>query len=93
MEDWGIYIRASGIVALAHALIPRPTLGWESSGITVARKALLEHEFFHCLTETAFSRLEVTARAGGIVVSMGSLGAPSKMDYAAYFQRQRRGKA
>jgi hypothetical protein len=60
--SWGIYVRASGVKAIASMLASasgRP-IGELSE---LAYQILLEHERFHFFTEVACSRAEVSARS------------------------------
>jgi hypothetical protein len=57
-SQWGIFLRESGVLALARGISvaePGP------SDVEAAYRVLLEHEYFHCLTESAATRAEVVA--------------------------------
>jgi hypothetical protein len=83
---WGIYIRAAGIVALANILANNRVFGRGAPAAIIARRALFEHEFFHCIVETAVSRLEVLPTF--ISISATGIGTKSPISYADYFTRK-----
>jgi hypothetical protein len=60
---WGVYLRAKGILELASGLKGDPIAHGADAAIEAARVTLIEHEFFHCLTEAAATRAEVVARS------------------------------
>jgi len=60
-RKWGIYIRASGVAAVASMLAKASGCSLHQC-LTPAYQLLLQHERFHFYTEVACSRAEVAAR-------------------------------
>jgi len=57
---WGIYIKASGILAItAYLLGQKNLIGIDTSIINAVYRILLEHEAFHYKVELACSRFEI----------------------------------
>lgn len=61
--DWGIYIRARGVLSLARRFDERGT-GIHSEQLAAAYAILLEHERCHFAAEYAASRIEVVTAYG-----------------------------
>ena len=93
---WGIYIRASGVVAFAKALSENDPGGSITRAAVVARQALFEHEFFHCLAETACTRIEAAAILDyrpTLATASNELIAVSNKLYERYFQHKFSGRS
>jgi hypothetical protein len=61
-ENWGIYLRESGVLVVASILKGSDQLGPDDSDfIELGRKLLLSHEHFHFKAEVACARAEVVA--------------------------------
>lgn len=58
-HNWGIYIRESGIVALASASNPSALTPPDRRRLEMASSVLREHEQFHFVAEIAVSRAEI----------------------------------
>jgi hypothetical protein len=75
---WGIYLRASGVAALARDVAGSAWSGGgpaDQSWVALAESVLFEHERFHFLTEMACASMELVAE--GVL----PLGAPAYADY------------
>ncbi len=58
-EEWGIYLRASGVLSIASMLASRSKNGLTQDLLEVARGILLQHERFHFMAEVACARIEL----------------------------------
>jgi hypothetical protein len=58
---WGIYLRAEGIARLARDLKGRPLDLRDALLLDAARDILYEHEYYHCVVETAATKAELVA--------------------------------
>lgn len=61
---WGIYLRAAGVLALARGLAGVSVTRDDDPVIPVATSVLFEHEYYHCVVETAATRAEFAAAQG-----------------------------
>lgn len=62
-EEWGIYLRASGVLSIASMLEPGSKRGPAGDLLRLASGILLQHERFHFLSEVACGRLELISGA------------------------------
>lgn len=60
-KSWGIYLRGDGIVWLAEAIKGSPLALGDEKFLERARIAIHEHEYFHCVAESAATRVEVAS--------------------------------
>jgi hypothetical protein len=60
-ETWGVYMRAEGIAQLAQGLKGEPLESRDAALLDAARWILYEHEYYHCVVETAATKAELIA--------------------------------
>lgn len=61
---WGIYVRSSGVAALARVLKGVPLTLGDEEYLYQAHEILFEHELFHAAAEIACARAEIVCRVG-----------------------------
>jgi len=61
-DQWGIYLRGSGLVVLASYLKGAPVSRADTAFLEMSRRLLFEHEILHFIAEVACSRAEITAK-------------------------------
>src|SRR5262249_37417656 len=61
-DDWGIYVRESGVKYLAYVLKGAALVPGDEHYLTTAESILRQHEMWHAATEIACTRAELIAR-------------------------------